>query len=60
MTNIPSETIRTLPKYATMALFPTLSSISPPMGIQIKVLEYISDEQTPAGHRMTYAKLTIE
>lgn len=43
-----------------MALFPTLSSISPPMGIQISVLKFplVMNYRTRFG--TTYAKLTME
>jgi hypothetical protein len=67
MTNIPSATIKTLPRYATMALLPTLSSISPPIGIQISVLGLSISHQPNHTrdhkydrNKMTYAKLTME
>lgn len=43
MENMPIAMTRTAPRKATMAGFPTVSIISPPIGILIKVLLYVSN-----------------
>lgn len=43
MENMPIAMTRTAPRKATMACFPTVSIISPPIGILIKVLLYVSN-----------------